>query len=83
MSALVGGTVGEAVSGRATRTISAPGSARPSARSAPSGLARAAPMLAVTGNPQVSTLFAAQTLIDVWIIGTSVLVALPEKVARR
>lgn len=43
----------------------------------------AAPLLAVTGNPQVSNLFAAQTLIDVWIIGTSVRVALPEKVARR
>ena len=43
----------------------------------------AAPLLAVTGNPQVSNLFAAQTLIDVWIIGTSVLVALAEKVARR
>ena len=47
------------------------------------GFAVAAPLLAVTGNPQVSNLFAAQTLIDVWIIGTSVRVALPEKVARR
>ena len=43
----------------------------------------AAPLLEVTGTPQVSNLFAAQTLIDVWIIGTSVRVALPEKVARR
>jgi hypothetical protein len=47
------------------------------------GFAVAAPLLAVTGNPQVSNLFAAQTLIDVWIIGTSVRVALAERVARR
>ena len=40
------------------------------------GFAVAAPLLAVTGNPQVSNLFAAQTLIDVWIIGTSVRVVL-------
>ena len=40
------------------------------------GFAAAAPLLAVTGNPQFSSLFAAQTLIDVWIIGTSVRVVL-------
>ena len=39
------------------------------------GFAVAAPLLAVTGNPQVSNLFAAQALIDVWIVGTSLLVA--------
>jgi len=47
------------------------------------GFAVAAPLLAVTGNPQVSNLFAAQTLIDVWIIGTSVRVVLSERAARR
>ena len=47
------------------------------------GFAVAAPLLAVTGNPQVSNLFAAQTLIDVWIIGTSVRVVRSAKEARR
>ncbi|MGO4662973.1 hypothetical protein AB4Z14_13995 [Terrabacter sp. 2TAF16] len=47
------------------------------------GFAVAAPLLAATGNPEVSNLFAAQTLIDVWIIGTSVRVVLSERAARR
>jgi hypothetical protein len=46
------------------------------------GFAAAAPLLAVTGNPQVSSLFAAQTLVDVWVIGTSVRVALATREAR-
>lgn len=37
--------------------------------------AAAAPLLAVTGNPQFSGLFAAQGLVAVWIVGTAVRVA--------
>ncbi len=43
------------------------------------GFAAAAPLLAATGNPQLSSLFAAQTLIDVWIIGTSARIVLGTK----
>jgi hypothetical protein len=46
------------------------------------GFAAAAPLLAITGNPQVSNLFAAQTLIDVWVIGTSVRLALAHRETR-
>ena len=36
----------------------------------------AAPLLAVTGDPVVTNLFAAQTLVDVWIVGTAIRLAL-------
>lgn len=45
--------------------------------------AAAAPLLAITGDPTVTTLFAAQTLIDVWIVGTAIRLAVGPRGAVR
>lgn len=42
----------------------------------------AAPLLLATGNPQLSNLFSAQALLDVWVIGTAVRLVLGTRTAR-
>jgi hypothetical protein len=44
--------------------------------------AAAAPLVAITGNPAVTNLFAAQTLVVVWIVGTAIRLALGTRAPR-